>query len=125
MELKQQQEELAGILFSIDKILKRNLHIQTKLSKELQKHLMENISSTININLFNNIIKLQTEGKTKEDCMAQVLEGSVKRIEQSYMKQSEDKAKSYVKVGRDGEAVKKTMSAQMFLQKAQEMQKGR
>lgn len=67
MELKQQQEELAGILFSIDKILKRNLHIQTKLSKELQKHLMENISSTININLFNNIIKLQTEGKTKEE----------------------------------------------------------
>lgn len=72
------------------------------------------------------------DGMPKEECMARaldgsvkrmarVLDGSVKRMEREYMQQSVDKAQSYVAVSRQGEAIKKTMTAEAFLQKAQAM----
>ena len=57
----------------------------------------------------------------KEECMARALDGSVKRMEREYMQQSADKAQSYVVVSPQGEAIKKTMTAEAFLQKAQAM----
>ena len=61
------------------------------------------------------------DGMPKEECMARALDGSVKRMEQEYMQQSADKAQSYVVVSPQGEAIKKTMTAEAFLQKAQAM----
>ena len=138
IELERMQPSYAAETMKINYRLALRKMLQP-LSKEEQQLLTEKLNSTSyqptqNLDLQQNlspytVAALREEtfvaGIAKEDCMTQVLEGSVKRIEQSYMKQSEDKAKSYVKVGRDGEAVKKTMSTQMFLQKAQEMQRGR
>lgn len=67
MEIKELQEELAGVLYSIDKILKHNIMVQTKLTAELQKSLFENMSLNIQYNVLNNIAKLQAEGKSKEE----------------------------------------------------------
>jgi len=61
------------------------------------------------------------DGMPKEECMARALDGSVKRMEREYMQQSADKAQSYVAVSPQGEAIKKTMTAEAFLQKAQAM----
>lgn len=61
------------------------------------------------------------DGMPKEECMARALDGSVKRMEREYMQQSADKVQSYVAVSPQGEAIKKTMTAEAFLQKAQAM----
>ncbi len=63
MELKELQEELAGILYSVDKILKKQLSIDSRINKELNKPIMENLSYVIRYNLLNNINKLHNEGK--------------------------------------------------------------
>ncbi len=63
MELKELQEELAGILYSVDKILKKQLSIDSRINKELNKPIMENLSYIIRYNLLNNINKLHNEGK--------------------------------------------------------------
>lgn len=57
------------------------------------------------------------DGMPKEECMARALDGSVKRMEREYMQQSADKAQSYVAVSPQGEAIKKTMTAEAFCRK--------
>ena len=65
------------------------------------------------------------DGVSKEDCFKMAHEGSMARLEQTYIQQSDDKAKNYMLMGENGKPIKKTMSAQEFLQQVQNIQQER
>ena len=76
-----------------------------------------------------NVASLRQEvlldGMSKEECFKMAHEGSVARQEQTYIKQSDDKAKSYVLMSENGQDNNKTMSSQAFLRQAQAFYQGR
>ena len=67
MEIKDLQDEFAGLLYSIDNFLKSNLEAETKLLQELKKEPLDNLNLNVSNTLFTQILKLHEEGKTKAE----------------------------------------------------------
>ena len=66
-KIKELQEELSGILFSVDQLLKDKLETETKFIDELKKEYIENLNLGVSLTIFKEILKLHDEGKTNDE----------------------------------------------------------
>ncbi len=64
MSIKELQDELSGILFSVDKHLRSNIEAETSLLLELKQEPITNLNLNISVALYTQMLKLHDEGKT-------------------------------------------------------------
>lgn len=67
MSIKELQDELSGILFSVDKHLRSNIEAETSLLLELKQEPITNLNLNISVALYTQMLKLHDEGKTDEE----------------------------------------------------------